>query len=326
MAGEVPTGQAALHPLWPEAVWNVSGLCVRDRLIHEAHVLVRERLGCWLPVQGVHGAPAVPWNSGRFSQAQVRLDALEKIIGLFNGLGIGVFYTFTSHLIDEEGLGEPTCNRMLELVDNGRGLNGVILASELLYGYIRERHPGLKLTASIVKVTLEDGRGEPDYYKGLAERFDSVMLHPDDVFDTALLGQLDRDKMEIIVNENCVLNCPVRKEHYELMARQQREGLYAKYETTPLARHEATRCQMPLQRRDSTQRSCNMTPDELKRVYEMGFRRFKLQGRADSPMCFLYDFFRYMLEPDLVVPVVFKSFAGGWAKQHMAALAKEGRA
>jgi hypothetical protein len=185
---------------------------------------------------------------------------------------------------------------MLEKIDNGTGLNGVIISSDLLYDHIHREHPALKLTASIVKATVEDGKGNLDYYRKQSERFDSVMLHTDDNWNLDLLDRLDRDKIEILVNENCVRNCNVRAQHYNLMIEQQRSG-------GPYVPQEG--CQYAVIR-GGRNRSCNMTEAELKGVYDMGFRRFKLQGRADKPWTYLYDFSRYVLEPTLTAPLFFK--------------------
>jgi len=326
MRAEMPSGRSALHPLWPEARWNVSGLFVRGQLIYDLKGLLADRFSCHLGIENVHGAPAVPWNAGRVSRVPVRFDALRKTIRMFNDADVGVFYTFSNHLLEEEDLAEPTCNRMLQMLDNGRGLNGVILASELLYDHVRREHPDLTLTASIVKVTVEDGKGKPDYYKGLGERFESVMVHPDDGFNYDVLDQLDRERVEILVNEDCGLNCEHRKTHYEAMARQQKEAFYSRERNTSQAWHEAMRCRAPSRLQDRPRRTCNMTREELKRVYDMGFRRFKLQGRCLHPMGFLFDLVRYALEPDLVLPVVFKLVSGGWAGERAGAPVRSDRA
>ena len=163
----------------------------------------------------------------------------------------------------------------------------------MLFDHIRREHPALKLTASIVKATVEDGKGNVDYYRNQVERFDTVMVHTDDNFDLDLLDKLDREKMEILVNENCIRNCTVRGKHYSLMIKQQRSG-------GPYVPQEGCRYAVVL---GGKSLSCNMTDEELKSVYDMGFRRFKLQGRADKAWPYLYDFSRYLLEPTLTAPL-----------------------
>jgi collagenase-like PrtC family protease len=118
--------------------------------------------------------------------------------------------------------------------------------------------------------------------------------------------------MEIIVNENCAFNCENRPEDYVLMSRHHRNQSVSK---EVLSQREKTKCQRPLRRFLPDRRSCNLTSEEMKRVYDMGFRRFKLQGRTDSAEAFLFDLFRYTVEPELLGQVVFKSLLSGWGSK-----------
>ena len=63
----------------------------------------------------------------------------------------------------------------------------------------------------------------------------------------------------------------------------------------------------------------------MKRVYDMGFRRFKLQGRDDSPNFFLYDLLRYTIEPQLLLPVIYKAFVSGAGRDQAETILKESR-
>ena len=297
MFGEMPCGRAALHPAWPEASWNLSALFTHDLITLHALGMLKERFDCRPAIDAIHGSLPLPWNGGRISHVPTTNPAAVKTpLKNFNGEGIGVYYTFSNHLLGQEDLADKACNRLLDAIDNGTGLNGVIVASDLLFDYIRRGHPALKLTASIVKAAVENGKGDVDYYRKQAERFDSVMVHSDDGFNLDLLDQLDREKMEILVNENCVRNCTVREKHYTLLATEQRTG----------GKSQQEGCLMPLTELDGKNLSCNMTDEEFKSVYDMGFRRFKLQGRCDKVWQYLYDFSRYLLEPTLVAPVFFK--------------------
>jgi len=74
---------------------------------------------------------------------------------------------------------------------------------------------------------------------------------------------------------------------------------------------------------DGQRRSCNLSIEELKAVYDMGYRRLKLQGRADTPESFAYDVLRYMVEPGRVGPVVVKAFLTDWGKAHGEQLMQE---
>ncbi|HDZ20764.1 hypothetical protein LCGC14_0525260 [marine sediment metagenome] len=311
MTDSLPFGYQARNPLWPEAHWNLTGLFVHDQLILQVYSVLEDRYGCHLNLDSIHGAPEVPWNCGRISTVRVPTpEALEAMVRSFNDVGIGVYFTFSNHLLDKSDLANANCNMLLEGIDNGLGLNGVILASDLLLDYVRQRHPELRLTASIVKVTEEEGRGDLGYYRSVLKRYDGVMVHPDDGFEYDLLEQLDREKTEIMVNEDCAYLCTHRINDYQVMAELIKSGLP---DASDLE-YEYTRkkyCRAPGGRLTPVVRSCNFSMAHLLRVYEMGFRRFKLQGRQNMPGTFLFDLLRFSVEPELLTPVIFKAFVSG---------------
>ena len=149
------------------------------------------------------------------------------------------------------------------------------------------------------------------------------MLQADDCRDPDLLSQLDRDKAQIILNENCAIHCPNRAKHYDVYARWQRLAVAESMPITlnsisPMAevqllmeelRQRDAACQSPVDLKSLLKgtRNCNLTPPEMKAIYDLGFRHFKLQGRGDVADYYAYDLTRILLEPNLAAPTVFKA-------------------
>ena len=311
----MPFGPDARNPLWPEARWNLTGLLGHDLLTLQVYCLVREQFGCRLAFDSIHGAPEVPWNCGRLVKTPIPTQpAAESMVSVFNDVGIGVYFTFTNHLLEKSDLDHPACNMLLESIDNGRGMNGVILSSDLLFDYVRHRHPSLKLTASVIKVTEEQKRGDVAYYLSAQERFDSVMVHPDDGFVPEVLAELDRDKIEILVNEDCSFRCPHRARDYQMMATVMK-GEVGDGDEFDRVTVRKEYCRLPQARLVPVVRSCNFSAREMLRVYEMGFHRFKLQGRQNLPSTFLFDLLRFAVEPERLAPMIFKAFVSGQASR-----------
>ncbi len=312
-----PDGGAAnpaLHdspwpPLWPAAMWNVSGLFVFDDLISDLIVNVKRAFGVSPPVRAVHGAPDVLWNGGRLSRAQPTSAQVDQVFDWYNQRGIGIFMTFTNHLLQEDHLADRTCNHFLELLNSRTDLNGVVLSSDLLSDHVRRRYPDLQQTASIVKVSVEGGRSDLEYYRRLADRFDRFVLHPDDNFNEELVQSLDKSKIELIVNENCVVNCATRARHYELSSADHlNPGYDLQLQEESIQFQEETCRALPMYKQlEAGVRNCNLSARELGRLYGLGFRSFKLQGRGDSSQCMLYDLTRYLLEPEVAAPLIFKA-------------------
>lgn len=318
----LPLGAEALHPDWPDARFNLSGLFVYDAMVVDLIEIMQEVFECRLPIDSMHGSPSVLWNAGRparvpFDRADVQ-GRLEKLCAK----GVGCFPTFSNHLLEKSDLGDSASNYFLDCIAQRPDINGVIVTSDLLSSYIAGKYPKLRQIASITKVTMEQGQGRFEYYQKLGKRFSRYVVHPDDGRNAQLLDQLDRGKAEIILNENCVVNCANRAHHYDVHARWQKTmnaqptatsvfGINPATEREFMeleARQTADRCVQPAKLKGlrNRKRNCNLTRSEVKAIYAMGYRTFKLQGRDDDLLWFFYDLTRYMLEPEVVAPIVLK--------------------
>lgn len=310
MNQELPFRAAALHPDWPEARFNVSGMFVFHPIIVQLMGMVELGFDCRLPIEAVHGAPSLKWNAGRASRVPYNVSEFEKTLPVLYSRDIGYFPTFTNHLVGPQDLADPVGNNILDHLNQRPDLNAVIVNSELLSQYIAQHYPKVRQVASIIKVTLENGRGRPDYYRSLGDRFWRYVVHPDDCRDLRLLDQLDREKAEIIINENCAVDCPSRVGHYQAYAKWQAA---ADVPDQQIAQQEinqyAANCHSPfhINRLSERKRSCNLARSEMKAVYDLGFRHFKIQGRADDPYSYSYDLIRFFLEPEAASPLIFKS-------------------
>ena len=55
-------------------------------------------------------------------------------------------------------------------------------------------------------------------------------------------------------------------------------------------------------------RQNQLSQEELKEIYDMGFRHFKLHGRDLTSVTLMYDITRYLLESDKIFPMIYKMF------------------
>jgi hypothetical protein len=134
---------------------------------------------------------------------------------------------------------------------------------------------------------------------------------------------LDRTKAEIILNEHCMRDCPMRARHYEAIARMHK-CLGSRQGTATAGSGDA-----PAQRRAAEQelvqllalcpavptarqfgkrrRNCTLTRNELRSLYGMGFRHFKIQGRGVYPRSLIYNLVHYTLEPGCAAQLVYEA-------------------
>ncbi len=291
-----------LNPNWPEAEWDVSGAFSNDRELLIVHDFFRKVFG--VSIFGtVHGSPLCVWNSGRVipklmcSAEQIR-DAAK---GYFRRR-IAVDLTFSNHLLTEEDCDDVLGNAMLKFFEtnNSTKRNAVIVSSDILYNHVKKNFPKLKLVSSIVKIAVENGTGKLDAYKKLAERFDKVMIHPDDTYNFDLLEKLeDKERYEIIVNEYCVRGCKLRPIHYATLSKLSKN--FFGTDTTKFdERMSKNGCSDLVHLLTHPENGvAALSCEEIRRAYDMGFRKFKIQGRGmRNAAGSIFDVLRLALRED----------------------------
>jgi hypothetical protein len=297
--------------LLPDASWNLTGLFFHDAFILDFIRKIRDHLNV-MPFRWVHGAPlSYTWNGGRVDPAfQITRDHIESVLNGYRTLDTGCMLTFSNRFIEKKDLDDPECNALLDCLNGwGSGKNGVIVASDRLAEYVRTTYPNLHLMASVIKVTCENGANDPAYYRSLESRFDSYVVDVDDNVNYDLLETLDPSKAEILVNSCCVYHCPFKAEHYDLLAKI--HDAHSGVTMDTVHEYQKKNCKAyPIGRQLGKARNHCLTMEELQTLYDMSFRRFKLQGRYTTSLVgILYDVCHYVFEYQRIGAQVFHSFA-----------------
>lgn len=290
------------NPLWPDAEWDVSGAFVNDRELVAFFDFCKHLLG-FEPYHIVHGSPLCVWNSGRVLKHLLREAEEVRTAGLeYEKRSIAVYLTFTNLLLKEEHLSDSFSNAICTFFSrhNPTGRNAVILASDLLRHHLRREFPTLRLISSILKITNGGGKGKPDAYRRLAEQYDEVMVHPDDVLNYPLLEQLEeKERYILLVNEYCIRNCPLRAFHYTTLSHSALN--FMGYNDEEFIRRQSTNgCQdLGTLLHHPTKNVLALNTPEIRRLRELGFRHFKLQGRGHAnASSILFDLLRLVLRTD----------------------------
>ena len=312
----LPFGQSMLNPILPGVNYDVSGLFKYDdqyiRIINRAKLLYN----CVLPIKTVHGCYPVLWNGGRdqkdLTDPVVRRH-LDFIIKIYNDIDVGVYYTFTNHLIEEKHLDDRDSNILLDAIgERSYENNGVIVSSDVLSDYIRGKYPNLKQKSSIIKADVEmpnPGGGRTfEYYNRLSEKYDKVVLTPDDGFNVNILEQIaaagTQDKYLVIINENCVQQCQVRNLHYTTTAKRTLDPTitgphpYNPFYSKTLCPSNMVMLNKGNPRRDKQPRSCRFNNNDLTLIHKLGFRNLKMQGRDVDWNFMANDLWRYIIGND----------------------------
>jgi len=305
------SGNTSNALLFQEAKWNLTGLFLHDTFILDFIRKIHDHLNV-APFKWVHGAPlSYIWNGGRVDpEFQITRDAIDKTLKAYKALDMGCMLTFSNRFISKTELNDPECNYLLDKL-NGWGLkkNGVIVASDCLADYIRKTYPNLHLMASIIKVTCEKGAGDLSYYRALESGFDAYVVDVDDNVNYDLLKNLDPAKAEILVNSCCVYHCPFKAHHYDLLVQVHDKASGVTMDTVLEFQKKNCKAYPPGRQLGKTRNHC-LTLEELRTIYDMGFRLFKLQGRQTTSLTgILFDICHYVFESERIGPQVFHSFA-----------------
>ena len=162
----------------------------------------------------IYGAPPdCIWGGGRIGSGDC---AAQEPLALTREYGVSARLTFSNSLLREEHLTDQKCNALCRLFSESDGpQNGVIVHSELLLRYLRERYPKLYFVSSTTKVLT----AFPQLQAELA-RDEFRFVVPDFRLNRAFdrlnaLPEAAKDKVELLSNECCWFDCKERSACYE---------------------------------------------------------------------------------------------------------------
>lgn len=252
------------------------------------------------------GATKSKWSGGR--ESVVSTDNKIFIMNLLSQLvdiGVTPSLTFSNHHVAKEDLNDSFCNYMLDLSQD-LGCN-LILSSDLLFEYVKNKYPSSKCTASVIKPIFKfqtpdiikdyNFEEELDFYNRLTKNYDKVVVRPE--FAKFYLPKFynrinNLGKIEVLVNQSCVPNCPIATEHYTYFEKLETQRLEkAKY------RFECYHNQRKSSYADKLNDNLHFDTKEVDELVNIGIKNLKLQGRAGSQgdtMPFL-AFYNYVLKP-----------------------------
>lgn len=224
--------------------------------------------------------PNAIWNGGRCEFGMIDIMKFKDIVNFVNSFDIAIRYTFTNSLIREEHLSDGYCNKLMEICNNGK--NEVLVNSSLLENYLRLRYPKFKYILSTTALT----RGAGAVNKA-CRNYDLVVADYRDVVNMNFLHEIVmRDKVEILLNESCLLDCNYRESHYEEISRAQLALRDSKAEK---------RC-----RYHDVSRFCEayISKETMRNILiPLGFVNYKIRGREMNSDKLLFEYFRYLVKP-----------------------------
>lgn len=255
--------------------------------LYRAH---REYFYDWCRIGSIYGAPPdCIWGGGRIGSGDC---TAQEALALTREHGVSARLTFSNSLLREEHLTDQKCNALCRLFSESDGpQNGVIIHSELLLRYLRERYPKLYFVSSTTKVLT----AFPQLQAELA-RDEFRFVVPDFRLNRAFdrlnaLPEAAKDKVELLCNECCWFGCKERSACYEAVSRKNL-GEPAEHICTAPGASAGYRFSSAMENPGF------LSVGAIRNVYlPMGFSNFKLEGRGLGSAMLLEFLLYYLTKP-----------------------------
>ena len=257
--------------------------------LYRAH---REYFYDWCRIGSIYGAPPdCIWGGGRIGSGDC---AAQEALALTREYGVSARLTFSNSLLREEHLTDRKCNALCRLFSESVGpQNGVIIHSELLLRYLRERYPKLYFVSSTTKVLT----AFPQLQAELA-RDEFRFVVPDFRLNRAFdrlnaLPEAAKDKIELLCNECCWFGCKERSACYEAVSRKNLG------EAAPEHICAAPDAAGGYRFSRAMENPGFIGVEAIRKVYmPMGFSHFKLEGRSLGSALILEFLLHYLTKPE----------------------------
>ena len=257
--------------------------------LYRAH---REYFYDWCRIGSIYGAPPdCIWGGGRIGSGDC---AAQEALALTREYGVSARLTFSNSLLREEHLTDRKCNALCRLFSESDGpQNGVIVHSELLLRYLRERYPKLYFVSSTTKVLT----AFPQLQAELA-RDEFRFVVPDFRLNRAFdrlnaLPEAAKDKVELLCNECCWFGCKERSACYEAVSRKNLG------EAAPEHICAAPDAAGGYRFSRAMENPGFIGVEAIRRIYmPMSFSHFKIEGRSLGSALILEFLLHYLTKPE----------------------------
>ena len=252
----------------------------------------REFFYDWCEIGSIYGAPAdCLGGGGRVGFGENRPD---EVAALVREYGISARLTFSNSLLREEHLSDRKCNALCALFETGGAVpNGVILASDLLLGYLQRNYPGFYFVSSTTKVLTQFEQLEAEL-----ERSEFRFVVPDFRLNKAFdrlnaLPDALKKKVELLCNECCWFDCPDRRACYENVSRRNLGESCAEHVCVSPTADRGYRFS------DAMRNPGFIGIGDIQGVYlPKGFSQFKIEGRSLGSAVILEFLLYYLTKPE----------------------------
>lgn len=231
------------------------------------------------------------WNGGRINRPVFDSDVQKKA---YETLGVGIALVFSNNVID---LNDAQGNELLEKYH--RDGNAIILQDIGLLEHIRNKFPKYEC---IFSITGHPGGVLTDplnYYQHLESLYDVIVPKLE---HNMLIEQYAKDvsKYELLINDDCLYNCPLWKKHFDKIAEQNTQGIKYYDPQHYEENYKIEECWLPkfdpdlgdqmAKHRLGFKFGMSLSPEQIKDRFRVGIHRLKISGREMNTEDFNQNF------------------------------------
>ena len=242
-------------------------------------------------IDNIYGSFPCVWNGGRSWDGTFSINDVISAVTFLNSNGIKIRYTFTNCFIDEKIVYDTIGNAILTATRDNQSLrNGIIIANETMYNYIKENYPEFDIiysTTMMIKDVDEINKYSekhliiPDY--SINNDFEKLkkLEHPENI--------------ELLCNEECVENCKKRRVHYE-----NNSLIQLKKDVEPLGCENIG----GLTYADIKKRRHYISFENIEKNYiPLGINKFKIAGRSSFILKTVESYVDFFAKPEFAEEV-----------------------
>lgn len=241
--------------------------------------------------------PNMVWGGGgQVLGEMVELKDVESIFKFYNDMSIGLQLTMTNPLLEKTDVYDRYCNAILDRLLE-YPLNSVLVSSPCLENYIREKHPEAKIDLSIIATTNPKNINKD--FNNILENYNRLVLPRKYIKDFNYLNNIKeeyRDKIELLCNDPCPIDCPRLFSHYCDHAK---ANLYSTSDIycpcTYVDRNDLTFFQ---------NMEHKIFYNDFQSYQDVGYNHFKISGRGDT-LTTINCIIPYMVKPEYQLEVAF---------------------
>lgn len=251
----------------------------------------------WCEIGSIYGAPgACLWGGGRVGFGD---ESPQNVASLMKEYDVSARLTFSNSLLRDEHLSDKFCNKLCALFEtNGNTANGIIIHSDLLIKYIKDKYPGFYFVSSTTKVITEF-----DKFVDELKREDFRFVVPDfrlnkEIQKLENLPDKLKQKTEFLCNECCWYGCYDRRKCYENVSR---KNLGENCDDHICVSPYASR---GYKFSDAMKNPGFIGIDDIRNIYApKGFSHYKIEGRSLGSAIILEFLLYYMTKPEYQLKV-----------------------